>query len=291
MKKKLRILTPLFTLVPAIIAALGVEQATVHRHSDTTAAAQDSASSRLVAQSFAPGNYLGFDTFAYPGDAAMRAWRLSDSPYRWVGYYLPAPCHKDDSWSGKRQTLTDMGWGLAVIYVGQQAWGQIPGHSRGHGPVCSSDNLTSARGARDAADAVAQTAADGFPRGTTIFLDVERVEHLPQALRNYYRAWVAGVLDDGRFVPGVYTHTWNADSVHADVKAVYADAGVTQEPPFWVANTHDFSPDKTPSEVGHTFADVWQGMIDVVKKVNGVRLPVDVNVASIPSPSARYAEE
>ena len=42
------------------------------------------------------GPHLGFDTFAYPGDDAMRAWLTADK-YRWVGYYLPAPCHNDDS--------------------------------------------------------------------------------------------------------------------------------------------------------------------------------------------------
>ena len=56
---------------------------------------------------------------AHDGDEAMKAWREEDgAPYEWVGYYLPsAPCHRGESWAGKRQTLTDMGWGLAVVYV------------------------------------------------------------------------------------------------------------------------------------------------------------------------------
>src|SRR5256714_13269419 len=57
----------------------------------------------------------------------MRAWLTADKPYRWVGYYLSAPCHSDSSWEGKRQTLSEMGWGMAVIYVGQQTWGRTPG--------------------------------------------------------------------------------------------------------------------------------------------------------------------
>ena len=70
---------------------------------------------------------MGFDTHTYPGDKTMRAWKAAPgAPYRWVGYYLPAPCHRDTSWSGKRQTLVDMGWGLAVVYVGQQTWGRTP---------------------------------------------------------------------------------------------------------------------------------------------------------------------
>src|SRR5918999_1368235 len=72
------------------------------------------------------GRHLGFDTYSYPGDEVKHAWREADVPYEWVGYYLPsAPCHKGTSWGGKRQTLASMGWGVAVIYVGQQAWGDV----------------------------------------------------------------------------------------------------------------------------------------------------------------------
>ena len=72
------------------------------------------------------GRHLGFDTYAYPGDEVMRAWRDAEVPYEWVGYYLPsAPCHKGTSWGGKRERLADMGWGVAVVYVGQQPWGEV----------------------------------------------------------------------------------------------------------------------------------------------------------------------
>jgi hypothetical protein len=68
----------------------------------------------------ATGQHLGFDTHTYPGDRAMARWKDA-APYEWVGYYLPAaPCHESTSWSGKRETLERMGWGIAVIYVGQQ---------------------------------------------------------------------------------------------------------------------------------------------------------------------------
>ena len=71
--------------------------------------------------------HLGFDTGNYPGDKAMLAWRTGGAPYEWTGYYLPSPCHPDEGWSGKRDTLTRMGYGLAVVYVGQQTWGRTPG--------------------------------------------------------------------------------------------------------------------------------------------------------------------
>src|SRR6185503_20286289 len=158
------------------------------------------------------GPHLGFDTFAYPGDDAMRAWLTADKPYRWVGYYLSAPCHSDDSWEGKRDTLSSMGWGMAVIYVGQQTWGKTPGQKiavtryvtkrvkqtvktrsgkrvvryvnkrvpvrvlvaprASPGSSCSTQFVNEARGVKDANDAIAKTAAEGFASGTVIFLDI-----------------------------------------------------------------------------------------------------------------------
>src|SRR5436190_9987826 len=70
--------------------------------------------------------FPGFDTSIYPGDAAMSAWLFPSSPYYWSGYYLPAPCHRDVTWTNRYATLHAMGWGVAAIYVGQQDWSQIP---------------------------------------------------------------------------------------------------------------------------------------------------------------------
>lgn len=294
--------------------------------------------------------HLGFDTGIYPGDDVMRSWRAT-APYKWVGYYLPAPCHKDDSWSGKRAQLIDMGWGLAVIYVGQQTWSGIPAkHStvyrttyrtqtvtkhvnrrvkkyvrnksgkrvakyvtkrvprkvKARVPVrtpvrvafdeskhelmsCQRNLVTPSRGALEAADAVSKTAAEGFPRGTVVFLDIERMDVTPNAMRAYYREWVKSVLADGRFTPGVYTHTHNAPLIYRDVKAVFEAAGRTDDPPFWIAGGRGFSPTKAPQDIGHTFAAVWQGILDVVQEWDGHKVKIDVNVAQTPSPSLQPA--
>ncbi len=281
--------------------------------------------SALVVSNVRVGSHLGFDTYAYPGDDAMHAWRDESVPYEWVGYYLPSPCHKSDSWAGKRGTLTDMGWGLAVIYVGQQTWSGIAPRkivktryvtrrlkvvTRNHGrrvtkyvrkrvPVkivtyaraqrgsnCSAHLVSSARGVLDANDAIARTAADGFARGTVIFLDIERMDSVPKAMRDYYKAWTARVLADGRFRPGYYAHDHNAELIYRDVSRVFVDAAVTGAPQFWISGSRGFSEDKQPHEVGHSFANVWQGVLDVVQTHNGVKLPIDVNVASVPSPSS-----
>ena len=250
----------------------------------------------VLGEARASGRHLGFDTFRYPGEQVLRAWKAAGAPYEWVGYYLPAPCHRDDSWSGTRETLRQLGLGTAVIYVGQQTWGRAPRPAGAAarqaarlGHACNADFVHGARGAVEGNDAVARTAAEGFPPGTVVFLDLERMEHMPELMRAYYRAWARRLLADGRYRPGVYVHAHNAAAVHADFAAEYAAAGLAGEPPVWVANGHGFSPDKAPTEVGHAFAGVWQGLIDVVETHGGVRLPIDVNVAAVPDPSGRYA--
>jgi hypothetical protein len=280
-----------------------------------------------IAADLSSGPHLGFDTFSYPGDAAMHAWQTGDDPYKWVGYYLSGPCHTDSSWEGKRDTLANMGWGMAVIYVGQQTWGKTPGakvavtrfvtkrvrqvrtrngkrtvsYVNKRVPVrvmvsprasrntsCSTQFVNASRGTADANDAVAKTAAEGFPKGTSIFLDLERMDAVPRAMRDYYQAWTKRVLEDGRFRPAYYAHSFNANLVYNDVKQVLATAGISTDPPFWISGGGGFSKDKLPSDVGHSFAQVWQGILDVVETHNGVRLPIDVNVAQLPSPSEAY---
>jgi hypothetical protein len=278
----------------------------------------------MLADAVTTGRHMGFDTGTYPGDAAMRAWRTGGAPYEWTGYYLPAPCHPDDGWSGKRETLTSMGYGLAVIYVGQQTWGRTPGRPHlipvavskkvrtrvGRGTkrrwvtrtvtqtvmrkapppakdaTCNADFVSAARGATDAKDAIARTTREGFVPGTTVFLDVEYMDRTPQPMREYYSSWVRAVLEDGRYRPGIYVHTNNADVVYADVKREYLAAGLTDEPPFWVAKARGFDINKLPSEMGHAFAAVWQGVLDVEQTWAGHKIPIDVNVAGSPSPSA-----
>jgi Domain of unknown function (DUF1906) len=255
----------------------------------------------------AAGAFAGFDTGLYPGDDALRAWRQS-SPYVWIGYYLPAPCRRDVSWSGKRDRLIAMGWGTAVIYLGQQDWAAAPGRAPAAPdtaartdsaasaqtppaalsapPACSASNLSSGRGATEAADAAAKAAAEGFPAGTVIYLDVERVTAVSPALQAYVRAWVAGVLADGRFVPGIYCPRLNADALRTAAVAAYADRGRAGEPPFWIASSGGFSLEQSPRGVGLDYAKVWQGRLDVAESWGGVTLTIDANVAESRSPSA-----
>jgi hypothetical protein len=157
--------------------------------------------------------------------------------------------------------------------------------------TCDGALIGAERGKAEAADAVRKTAKEGFAEGTVIFLDVERMESVPPRMRDYYRAWTKTVLDNGMYRPGIYAHTHNAPTIYADVRDVFDDAGIADDPPFWIAGSRDFDVDKLPTEVGHAFADVWQGMLDVVRTHNGVRLPIDISVASVRNPSGAVATE
>jgi hypothetical protein len=241
--------------------------------------------------------FPGFDTALYPGDDAMRTWRTA-SPYRWVGYYLPAPCHRDASWSGKRATLEAMGWGTAVIYVGQQAWEGVPDREPADSAaasrpiICSRTLLTDSTGRRDADDAIARASADGFPRGSVIFLDIEPVSTVSDALRSYYRAWTRRVAQDGRYRPGLYAHRRNSADILGDMRGVLVDAGaqVASSPfdiPLWLAApSSEFSLVQAPGESGAGAVSIWQGRLTFDEAWAGVKLRIDANVADSPSPSA-----
>lgn len=227
---------------------------------------------------------LGFDIGVYPGDGALSAWKYPGSPYRWVGYYLATPCHRDASFVGKRAMMTSMGWGLAAVYVGQQDWGAIPALANSVDMVtCSAALLTTSQGALEAADAVAKMQADGFPDGSIVYLDVEHVTAVSQPLLDYYRAWVAGVLSDGHYKPGVYASRTNAPTLY-DV-SISDLHGARYTPVFWVVSTTGFSTSSKPSDV-LSFAQIWQGRLDVAETWNGITLRIDVDVSSVASPSA-----
>jgi hypothetical protein len=246
-----------------------------------------------MAASYQKDRFVGFDTHTYPGTAVMRTWKNTPgAPYSWVGLYLPSPCHRDESWTGKRDTLQQMDWGLAVVYVGQQTWGKTPRKLSAtqrdairKRSACSTDLINADEGTRNADDAVARATSEGFQPGTIIFLDLERMEKVPPAMREYYRAWVARMLASGTYQPGIYTHEHNAELIFADVVETFRAAGDTTTPRFWIAGGKGFHEGRAPQDVGFAFAGVWQGVIDVARSVADLKLPVDVSVASWKSPS------
>jgi len=244
-------------------------------------------------QTVAPGvarGVPGFDTRDYPGDATMRRW-MESSPYRWVGYYLPAPCYTGTTWTGRRDALRNMGWGFAVLYVGEQDWAAMQALPQDTVPVavegarCSSANLTAEQGSRHAAEAQAATARDGFPDGTVIFLNVERVERVSPRLLAYVRSWTGAVLDGGRHVPGLYAHDHNAAELYTAVAEEFARRGRVERPRLWVARAAGFDINRSPAESGYPVAAAWQGRFDIREAWDGVTLTIDVNVADSTDPS------
>lgn len=252
--------------------------------------------------------YPGFDIAVYPGDAALTAWRFPTSPYHWVGLYLTAPCHRDATWEGQYKKVTALGWGTALVYVGQQDWAAIPdivpnaptslraspmpAYDRFSEPsaltavTCSASLLTADQGKLEATDAATRTAGVGVPNGSAIFLDIEYVTSVSPALLTYMSAWISGVLADGRFRPAIYCAKSNAATLYEAAAAAYSAAQRHDAPPFWIASSIGFTIASAPTAVGLPYATVWQGLFDVSQSWGGATLSIDVDVASSPSPSA-----
>jgi hypothetical protein len=232
-------------------------------------------------------HFPGFDTGSYPGDDVMRAW--FGKPFVFTGFYLEAPCHnaaKFKPWSGHRQTLKEIGWGLVVLYVGRQAAG------------CGATKLTREQGLADAADAVGKAKGEGVPQGATVFLDVELMDTVSAKMLKYMRGWIAGLLRDKTYKPGIYAHFRNADALMAAARQEYADQGEAGgAPAFFVVRApgggkfdvlksgpqdlNNLSPKPIP------FASVWQGKIEIKKETHGGVTfgPVDEDVADSANPS------
>lgn len=234
----------------------------------------------------------GFDLRDFPGEAAMRTWR-SASPYRWVGFYLPAPCYTGSSWMGRRALLEDMGWGVAVLFVGEQDWaamsgpatmGAVPDTAAAE-PRCTRTNLGPERGRIDGTAAAAAARTEGFPPGTAIYLDVERVDRVSPELAAYVTAWFDQVLDDGDYEPALYAHTRNVSALRLVASEVFRRAGLDGEPRLWVAGPGDFDLEAPPTRSGVDGAEIWQGRFDVDETWGGVTLRIDANVARSSSPS------
>jgi hypothetical protein len=205
----------------------------------------------------------GFDTRAYPTDQAM-AWLRQNSNLAWVGYYLyPAPSRNvasngGSSWMGHFPTLATQGWTVAPIYIGEQD----PAHeSQDPG---NSSNPSTAKGAADgnssetnylglANSAVPLLMQEGFPVGTTVYLDIETSGAQSQPELDYISAWCSAVGAAG-YIPGIYCLT----SAFASIATVEPNA------PFWIANPTDPSPAGTPfptmdpSSSGVPNATAWQ---------------------------------
>ncbi len=231
-------------------------------------------------------SYPGFDTWQYPGAEVLASWR-DEAPYEWIGYYLPSPCHRGRTWEGRRSEIEGMGFGIAVLYVGQQTWDGVADPEEPPDVIiCSRTLLDAENGRRDGRDAVETMRAEGFPTGSVIYLNVERMERVTSAMAEYYAAWQQTVLEDGRVVPGTYAHMSNSDPLFAVARQVFEQQNTTTLPPFWNAGGTALSLESAPTDAGRPYAKIWQGILDVQRTWAGHELLIDENVASVRNPSA-----
>lgn len=149
---------------------------------------------------------MGFDTCAAPSSSTMTSW-LS-SPYRAVGVYIGGSmraCGDGNLSASWAQQVTQRGWGLIPIYVGEQA------------PCVYQSNLAhidpskaAQQGAADAADAVAQAKRFGLGSGSAIFYDMEgynervtNAQTCRTAVVTFLSAWTSRLHAQG-YRSGVY---------------------------------------------------------------------------------------
>jgi hypothetical protein len=133
--------------------------------------------------------YLGFDRNDYPGDVVLDALHHT---FAFCGYWLNAPPgERATNWTGKREILRAHGFGFLVLFNGRLDKELKPPH----GPKLI--------GANDAQAAVKAAQADGFARGTVIFVDQEEGGSMLPEQQEYLRAWIDGVNAAG-YRAGVY---------------------------------------------------------------------------------------
>lgn len=234
--------------------------------------ADDAMLSDLRGESSPGTGYPGIDRDSYPGDHAMD-WLLHNTNLHWTGFYLgPAPSHHDTSWMRSRLTLSDMGWGLAPIYVGRQTAG--PG----------SHDVTVANGTIDGQNAAQLAAQAGFRGGSVIYLDWEDGS-VTQAGLDYYVAWLEAVRLNSYRAAVYCSHIVAQQFMGADARAyspwvfrMATGIGIQFDNPYPRMAA-------SASKIGNAVA--WQYAQNVSITIeHGHQLDVDLNVADCIDPSS-----
>ncbi len=208
-------------------------------------------SARAFHSSQTPAAYLGFDRNDYPGDGSLPALRKT---FAFTGYWLNNPPGASvNGWQGKRTTVERAGFGFLLLFNGR-AYAELKGRAN--------------PGAADGAVAVRAAEAEGFRRGSVIFLDQEEGGRMLDEQKQYVFAW-ADAVKQGGFRPGVYCSgievTEPGGAVISTARDLH-DSAAGRELVFWVAN--DACPPspgcafpKTPplpAMSGASFAEIWQ---------------------------------
>lgn len=199
-------------------------------------------------------HYLGFDRNIYPGDDALPILRKT---FAFSSYWLsPPPGEKSNTWTGKRELLRSLGFGIVVLYRGPES------------RELKTQTSARVRGTRDGQDAAASAKAEGFSAGTTIFLDIEEGGRLPDSYHAYLAAW-SEALHWAGFLPGAYC---SGMPVKEEPRVTITTAddirnhAATREISIWVYNDRclpspgcTFPPNPaSPAKSGIPYAAVWQ---------------------------------
>ncbi|MBI3641966.1 MAG: DUF1906 domain-containing protein [Thaumarchaeota archaeon] len=218
--------------------------------------------------------------------------------YFFVGYYLPrAPNVFSNSWRGKRKFLKSIGWGFAVIYVGQllKKYNGIQ------------TNLTKSQGFQDGKNAEQIAMNEGFPSGTTIFLDVEnyadhnsksKTPKIDPSTKNYVEGWIEYFVKNNYYVPGLYCYLLYSDELYNLSQSVYRSNNQSGAAKIWIFYTGSINHGvtkitfnlTTSPTVARPFAEIWQGQQNVQVQCpcpiqSGNFLTVDLDTAVNQNPS------
>ena len=149
-------------------------------------------------------------------------------------------------------------WVVAPIYIGEQDPAkerQDPGNSSNPSQLKGTDdgNSSETNSSGIPNSAVPLLIQEGFPVGTTVYLDIETSGAQSQSELDYISAWCTAVSNAG-YTPGVYC----LESAYASIATVEPSVS------FWISNPTDPSPAGTsfptmdPSGSGVAGAAAWQ---------------------------------
>jgi hypothetical protein len=228
----------------------------------------------------------------YPGDDALRTW-ARESPYRFLVYQIGEKSERSGSgsWVGRAAFLRSLGWGLAVTYIPRANYGVFSATGR-------LTALSRSAGAADGFQAVAQCRWDGLPTGTICYIDALALPGRENWL-DYYKGWIAAVLDGGTVRPGTRCADKDAPIIAAAARAAFDERGRGAEASSWWILVTDFGPSAPDSRqclpplvnIGDHLdeerrADVWQSDRSITREsFGGVSLALSRCWASAPDPS------
>jgi len=242
---------------------------------------------------------LGFDRNEYPGDEALPALRKT---FAFSGYWLSnPPGSNSNGWNGKRELLERNGFGFLLLFNGR-TYAQL---KSAHNP-----------GAADGRAATRAAAAEGFRKGSVIFLDQEEGGRMLPEQKQYVFAWAEAVRQAG-YRAGIYCSGIEIPEKRGGFISTARDlhdSAAGRELFFWVAN--DACPPSpgcafpsvppAPESSGAPFAEVWQFAQSPIRRqfsaacaksfnpdgncyppavAPGLQLHLDVSVARTPDPS------